>query len=109
MNVKGYGAVGDGRADDTVAFQRALDDAAAKHGLTVYAPPGNYRFVGNLNVPSAVTLRGSWQSVPSHVGLRDRGSAKPTDDGTTFLVEGGEGKEDGNAFLTLNTNRYATD
>ena len=32
------------------------------------------------------------------------GLPKPTDDGTTFLVTEGAGKEDGPAFITLNTN-----
>lgn len=103
LNVKDFGAAGDGRSDCTAAFQRALDAAAAAKGETVYAPPGNYRFLGPLNVPSAVALQGSWTSVPAHNGLRDAGLPKPTDDGTTFLVEYGEGSEQG-AFITLNTN-----
>jgi hypothetical protein len=45
-----------------------------------------------------------WESVPSHVGLRNRGGDKPTDDGTTFLVTENEGKEDGDPFITLNDN-----
>ncbi len=40
------------------------------------------------NVPQGVTLRGSWESVPAHNGMRDKGLPKPTDGGTTFLVEG---------------------
>lgn len=103
-NVRDYGAHGDGVTDDTAAFQKALDTAAAAGGGTVFAPRGNYFFAGHLNVPSAVTLRGIWESVPAHNGLRDRGLPKPTDDGTTFLVTDGAGKEDGPAFLTLHNN-----
>ncbi|HEY0865787.1 MAG TPA: glycosyl hydrolase family 28-related protein [Fimbriimonas sp.] len=103
LDVKAFGAVGDGVADDTAAFQKALDAAASGRGQTVFAPPGNYRFLGSLDVPSSVTLKGSWHSVPAHNGLRDAGLPKPTDDGTTFLIEGGEGTEAG-AFLNLNTN-----
>ena len=51
-----------------------------------------------------VTLEGIWTSVPAHNGIRDRGMPKPTDDGTTFLVTEDAGKEDGPAFITLNTN-----
>ena len=51
-----------------------------------------------------MTLRGFWESVPAHNGIRDRGLPKPTDDGTTFLVTGGAGSEEGSAFLTLHTN-----
>ncbi|MCR4414905.1 MAG: glycoside hydrolase family 55 protein, partial [Thermoguttaceae bacterium] len=103
-NVLQHGAKGDGQADDTAAFQQALDAAGKAGGGTVLAPRGVYRFAGHLNVPPAVTLRGIWESVPAHNGLRDRGLPKPTDDGTTFLVTEGSGKEDGAPFITLNTN-----
>ncbi|UCD53490.1 MAG: hypothetical protein JSW27_12715 [Phycisphaerales bacterium] len=104
LDVRLFGAVGDGTTDDTVAFQRALDAAAQAGGGTVHAPRGNYFFAGHLNVPDAVTLAGLWQSVPAHNGIRDRGLPKPTDDGTTFLVTEGAGSEDGAPFITLNTN-----
>jgi len=104
FDVRQFGAVGDGQTDDTAAFQRALDAAGQAGGGVVYASRGNYLFAGHLNVPNAVTLSGIWQSVPAHNGIRDRGMPKPTDDGTTFLVTEGAGKEDGPAFLTLNTN-----
>ena len=65
-----YGAVGNGTTDDTAAFQKALDAAAAAGGGTVHAPRGNYFFAGHLNVPDAVTLAGLWQSVPAHNGIR---------------------------------------
>jgi len=104
FDVRRFGAVGDGRTDDTAAFQRALDAAAEAGGGIVYAPRGNYLFEGHLNVPQAVTLAGLWQSVPAHNGIRNRGLPKPTDDGTTFLVTDGVGREDGPAFITLNTN-----
>ncbi len=104
LNVKDFGAVGDGRTDDTTAFQKALDAARDARGGTVYAPAGNYFFAGRLNVPNAVTLAGVWQSVPAHNGIRNPGMPKPTDDGTTFLVTGGAGAEDDPAFITLNTN-----
>jgi hypothetical protein len=104
LNVRDFGAKGDGKTDDTAAFQSALSQAKAKEILTVYAPSGNYRFVGSIVVPESVCLKGSWESVPAHNGIRDSGLPKPTDDGTTFLVEGGQGSESGPAFLTLSTN-----
>ena len=102
IDVAAFGAKGDGHTDDTSAFQTALNAAASKH-VSLFAGSGNYLFKGTLNVPEGVALKGSWESVPSHNGLRDRGLPKPTDGGTTFLVENGEGSEKG-AFLTLNTN-----
>lgn len=103
ISVLDYGAKGDGKTDDTAAFQRALD-AAAKGGQVVFAPRGNYYFKGNLVVPKGVTLKGVWESVPSHAGLRDAGEAKPTDDGTTFLVTAGKGQATGAPFMLLQAN-----
>ncbi|OHB75678.1 MAG: hypothetical protein A2Z25_20315 [Planctomycetes bacterium RBG_16_55_9] len=104
ISARDYGAAGDGRTDDTAAFQKAMDAAGQAGGGIVYAPRGNYFFAGHLNVPQAVTLAGLWQSVPAHNGIRDRGLHKPTDDGTTFLVTEGADGEDGPAVITLNTN-----
>ena len=96
--------MGDGKTDDTAAFQKALNAAAQAGGGTVQAGRGNFFFAGHLNVPGAVTLEGIWKSVPAHNGIRDRGLPKPTDDGTTFLVTENAGKEDGPPFITLNHN-----
>ncbi|MCY2951071.1 MAG: glycosyl hydrolase family 28-related protein [Planctomycetota bacterium] len=104
FDVTQYGAKGDAQSDATPAFQQALDAAAKAGGGTVYAPKGNYLFKSHLNVPNNVTLKGIWESVPAHNGIRDRGMPKPTDDGTTFLVTEGAGKEDAPPFITLNTN-----
>ena len=104
INVRNFGALGDGKTDDTAAFQKALDAAAKVGGGVVYAPLGNYFFAGHLNIPQAVTLAGVWQSVPAHNGIRNRGLPKPTDDGTTFLITEGAGNENAPPFITLNTN-----
>jgi hypothetical protein len=103
-SVRDFGALGDGKTDDTAAFQKALDATSKAGGGIVLAPRGNYFFAGQLNVPPAVTLKGIWESVPAHNGLRDAGLPKPTDDGTTFLITGNAGKEDGPPFVTLNHN-----
>lgn len=103
-SVRDFGATGDGKTDDTAAFQKALNVAGQSGGGTVLAPRGNYFFAGTLNVPAAVTLRGVWESVPAHNGIRDAGLPKPTDDGTTFLVTANAGQEDGPPFITLNHN-----
>jgi Pectate lyase superfamily protein len=103
-SVLNFGAVGDGKTDDTAAFQKALNTAAQAGGGVVYAPRGNYLFAGHLDVPNNVALKGMWESVPAHNGLRDHDGDKPTDDGTTFLVTGDEGNENGPAFITLHDN-----
>jgi len=104
FSVLDFGAKGDGKADDTAAFQTALDTAGHAGGGVVLAPRGNYFFAGHLKVPDAVTLKGIWESVPAHVGIRNPGAAKPTDDGTTFLVTENRDQEDGAPFVTLNNN-----
>jgi hypothetical protein len=104
LNVRDFGAVGDGKTDDAAAFQKALDAAATSDSQVVSVPRGNYRFEGSLNVPDGVTLKGVWESVPSHVGIRNKGQVKPTDDGTTFLVTAGHGQLKETPFLTLNSN-----
>lgn len=104
INVRDFGAKGDGATDDTAAFQQALDAMGQAGGGVVDAGRGTFLFRGQINVPSGVTLSGIWQSVPAHNGIRDAGLPKPMDDGTTFLVTADRGKEDGKPFLTLNTN-----
>jgi pectate lyase-like protein len=104
LHVQGFGAAGDGKTDDTAAFQKALDAAAQHGGGTAYAPRGRYLLKGALNLRGGVTLRGSYGCVPSHTGLRNPGQAKPGDDGTALLVTTGRGVEHGEPFLTVNTN-----
>jgi hypothetical protein len=104
FDVTQFGAKGDGVTDCTTAFQQALDAAGKDRGGVVLVPKGNFLFRGHLNVPPAVTLRGVWESVPSHNGIRDPKLPKPTDDGSTLLVTEGAGAEDGTPFITLNTN-----
>jgi hypothetical protein len=103
-SVLDFGAKADGKTDDTDAFQKALNSASEAGGGVVYAPRGNYFFAGHLDLPRSVTLKGMWESVPSHEGLRNTGEAKPTDDGTTFLVTENEGHEDGAPFITMHDN-----
>lgn len=102
LSVLNFGAKGDGKKDNTAAFQKALDAAAKSGSGTVYAPQGNYFFAGHLVVPRAVTLKGSWESVPSHDGIRNTNGAKPLEGGTTLLVTENEGHEDGAPFILLN-------
>jgi len=56
VTVKG---VGDGRADDSVAIQRAIDAAAAGgHGGVVFLPSGRYRISRTIFLRSAVRVFG---------------------------------------------------
>ena len=104
VSVMHFGAKGDGKTDDTQAFQKALDSFGSRGG-TVYAPDASYLIAGTLNIPQGVTLKGSFESVPSHNGLRDKGLPKPGEMGTTFLITGNRGKDiEGIPAITINTN-----
>jgi hypothetical protein len=70
----------------------------------VQAGRGTFFLAGHLDIPRGVALEGTWKSVPAHAGIRDRGLARPADDGTTFLITENRGKEDGPAFVTVNEN-----
>ncbi|GAB6011762.1 glycosyl hydrolase family 28-related protein [Viscerimonas tarda] len=103
VSVLSFGAKADGVTDDTEAFQKALESFGTRGG-TVYVPRGSYLIAGSLNVPPAITLKGAFESVPSHNGMRDKGLPKPGDDGTTLLITGNKGNEDAKPAITLNTN-----
>jgi hypothetical protein len=66
FDVRWYGAVGDGTADDTAAVQAALDAAAAAGpfdgsytGVTVYFPAGAYKITDTLEVTGSTPLVGA--------------------------------------------------
>ncbi len=77
-------------ADDTAALQARLDQAG-KTGGEVALEARAYRINGSLTVPTGVTLRGSW-AAPHH-GAWDKG--------TTLLITGGRGQENGTPAITL--------
>ena len=88
LNVRDFGAVGDGATDDTAAFQKALDEAG-KTGANVFVPAGRYLFAGHIRVPQAVTLLGTWQGPPAR------------ENGSVLLPTEGAGDEHGPPFITL--------
>lgn len=93
VNVRDFGAKGDGVTDDTAAFQRALESVAEKGG-TVFVPIGDYLIKSHLNIPANVTLEGVWK-IPT-AGTAYKGS--------TLLAIEDEGSEQGTPFVTLNAN-----
>jgi polygalacturonase len=56
FDVHASGAVGDGKAKDTEAFQRAIDAADRAGGGEVLVPAGNY-LIGSIELKSNTTLR----------------------------------------------------
>ena len=55
FNVRHYGAVGDGTANDAPAINRAIDACHAAGGGTVFVPSGMYT-TGSVHLKSNVTL-----------------------------------------------------
>lgn len=73
VNVRWYGAVGDGIVDDTVAIQNAINDQVGKKDATgIYLPPGKYRVTRTLLVGLARGFR--MQGSGAYVG--DAGAAQ---------------------------------
>ena len=91
LSVLDFGARGDSKTDNTLAFQKALDAAHARGGAVVSVPAGRYLFKGHLTIPTNTTLEGVGRA-PSPV----------PDAGTTVLMPTeGRNQPDGTAFITM--------
>jgi polygalacturonase len=55
-NVRDFGAIGDGAAKDTAAFQKALDTCAVNGGGEVCVPAGKY-LIGSVQIGNRTVLR----------------------------------------------------
>ncbi len=53
-NVKDFGAVGDGKADDAIAIQKAIDACNAEGGGQVYFPPSHVFMASPFNLKSNI-------------------------------------------------------
>jgi hypothetical protein len=89
VSVRETGAVGDGEADDTAAFETALADLEETGG-TVYVSAGHYRITRPLLVPAGVELRGVFEG-PTHTMIP----------GSCLFAVCGRGEENGTPFLSL--------
>jgi polygalacturonase len=56
LNVRDFGALGDGKTKDTAAIQQALDRCSVLSGCEVLVPPGDY-LTGAIALRSNTTLR----------------------------------------------------
>jgi hypothetical protein len=54
VDVRAFGAAGDGAADDTAQLQAAIDS-----GLPLYFPPGSYRITAPLVMSNSVRMKGA--------------------------------------------------
>ncbi|WP_461067467.1 glycosyl hydrolase family 28-related protein [Spirosoma horti] len=58
VNVRDYGAKGNGLVDDTKAFQNAINYASSSGIKAVTVPKGNYKITSTIIIKSGVTLQG---------------------------------------------------
>lgn len=58
LNVKDYGAAGNGSTDDKTAIQNAINAASTAGGNVVYLPAGVYLLASSITPKSGVTLYG---------------------------------------------------
>jgi hypothetical protein len=120
VNVKSYGALGDGVTDDTVAIQTALDDAA--EGQTVFLPHGQYRISAPLVLPINVGLEGEhstpWDYSTNESSAPTSLKLLPTFSGSAAIMlkdedtlGGGAEQQGGQTIknLSLDGNRYGHD
>lgn len=101
-NVKSYGAIGDGVADDGASITAAITAAAASVGTggIVFFPPGRYRSTSIITLPSGVSMMGAggvssklqWDSAVIAEGL------------LVSTAQGGVTRISGMWFGSVNTN-----
>lgn len=56
IDVKDFGAVGDGVTDDTAAIQAAIDASYTNYNKTVHVPNGVYKLTGRINITQGVMI-----------------------------------------------------
>ena len=67
VDIKAFGAIGDGKADDTAAIRMAID--AAGFGGTVRFPMGTYKLTGTLSIESVHLLGNISGGFPSDASV----------------------------------------
>ncbi|MCX6377276.1 MAG: glycosyl hydrolase family 28-related protein, partial [Armatimonadetes bacterium] len=106
LNVRDFGAKGDGLTDDTAAFQSALDEMAKQGGGIVTLSAGKYLIKTHLAIPRGVTLEGTWRAPACATEYHDPKDPKggPLLIGSVLLAVEGAGNPDGTPFIYQDRN-----
>lgn len=61
VNIKDFGAIGDGIADDTTSINNAINSLIQNNvgGGTVFIPVGSYRLTSSINLRNGIILKGA--------------------------------------------------
>lgn len=106
LNVLDYGAIADGKTDNTAAFQQALSDAYKAGGGTVRVPAGTYLISSHLDVSYNTALVGEWEAPPAPTKLNSENvnASEALLAGTVLLAVEGAGDENGAPFIQMQRN-----
>jgi hypothetical protein len=91
FNVKNYGAVGNGVADDTIAIQAAINACQLAGGGIVFLPVGTYRITSELLILGAASTDGFDKGGITIRGASQRGTKLHVVGGITGIHIGGTG------------------
>ncbi|HEX6624807.1 MAG TPA: glycosyl hydrolase family 28-related protein, partial [Pyrinomonadaceae bacterium] len=92
LNLKPYGAVGDGLADDGPALHAAFNALMAAGGGTLFVPPGKFRIATTvsanfLNTASAVVIKGAGSASQLYVATGESASALELKNAESLLID----------------------
>ena len=90
VNVEEFGAIGDGKMDNTAAFQKAIDSLSAAGGKVI-VPAGQFLIRGSVTIKDGVTL----------MGLNESSLAPGPLKGSVILATGGRDREDADPLFQM--------
>ena len=93
VDLKDYGALGNGVADDAPALQKALDDLAASGGGTLEVPAGKYRLATPVSREFAQTAQLIIKGVTSSTPIVVAGNGRGLDLTSEFIIAVGATKD----------------
>lgn len=106
LNVKGFGAVGDGVTDDTAAIQAAMTAAKTAGGRIVYFPTGTYLCASQLSITGGQGLHLKGEAATGSV-MTGGSTIKYSGTATPFLTLG-SGASNSTRTLIEDLNVYYT-